>query len=233
MLNCVPALSPHVDKALQTFREAGVALSDAEVVWLATLRRDCDKPRDGDLPEVWGAALHYAGRTFYPMHRLAETWFLRAFKLTSGTELLPAAAFIFAHERSATGDTSLREYSTTAQVSEVLSEYLDNLPIHSAQIAPLCDALSDLDGNPYSVPEIKDGDASSSSTDTFISTMCKAFPGTLPDYWLTGLPSAKARAILEAASDEGTDFATSFDRTEAIKNWLRAIKLIWKDRDNA
>ena len=55
--------------------------------------------------------------------------------------------------------------------------------------------------------------------------MCKAFPGVSPEYWLTGISANDARDMLLDVADE--NFATSTDRTEAIKNFLKAIKWIW------
>jgi hypothetical protein len=211
--------------------DGSVPLSHEEVVWLAELRRPCDNPSDGSVPWVMGAPLEYGGIRWYPNHRLADGWFLRAYALMDGDPQARLVAYLYAHAHSAPGDVSLRELTTVESMERVLSEWFDALPIQDAQLEPLCVKLRELDGETKQVPDhaSKYGDADVVPDDpcaSFASAMCHAFPGTTPEYWLTEISTADAKRILTGASTGG--FAESDDRRESIANYLKAVKWIWK-----
>ncbi len=80
----VPELAPKLAEVLMIFRESDVCPTDEEIVWLAELRRPCGHPSDGSVPWVMGAPLSFSGVKWYPMHRLAESWFVRSMAILAG-----------------------------------------------------------------------------------------------------------------------------------------------------
>ena len=233
----VPALAPHLAKALAALREGGVNPTDAEIVWLGRLRHKCDNPDDGSIPWVMGAPIEYGGVAFYPVHRLAESWFLRAFKLFDGDDEMQIAAFLFAHAHSGIGDTTVRKYVTAGAIRDTLVEWWDELPIHGEQVPVLCEALRKLDGEGESVPDADEKTecahiACTSSVPTSIAALCKAFPGVSPEYWLTDISSADSMEMLVSVGSGGS-WAESYERRTAVANWLKAVKWVWRNHQNA
>ena len=237
MASPVPELAPRLAEALIAFRESGVCSTDAEIVWLAELRWPCDHPRDGSVPWVMGSPLSFSGVNWYPMHRLAESWFVRAMAILAGDEHLQTAAYLYAHAASAPGDRSLQGLMTESAIRAFLSDWLDSQPIHSDadQMAALCDSFRELDGEDGSVP---DPDAKPTAPEPiqddlpqFVATICQAFPGVLPSFWLTELPAHEIRAMLAKVNEGSDNFATSPSRTTAIGNWLKAVKWVWKNHE--
>ena len=111
------------------------------------------------------------------------------------------------------------------------------LPGNTADIKtliPLVDRLRALDGDTDILPDpdrkADDATPEQNPAATFAAMMCKAFPGVSPEYWLTEINAGDARAMLAGVGDEG--FATSDARTEAIGNYLKAIKWIWRARSD-
>lgn len=224
-----PSLSPKLLAALDAFRAGGVSPTDEEIVWLAMLRNKCDKVSDGSIPWVMGAPVSYGGVDWYSLHRLAESWWLRSFKLLAGNQRDQVLVYIFAHAHSKPGDTTLRGLMGSQQISEAVNAWADDLAIHDDQLDELCDRLGVLDGNSENIPDpAAKPEESSDCVDapqTFAGIMCKAFPGVSPEYWLTGIAANDARIMLCDASSE--NFAESAQRTEAIQNFLKAVKWVW------
>ena len=227
-----PSLSPKLLSALDAFRAGGVTPTDAEIVWLASLRRKCDKPTDGSVPWVVGAPLSFCGIDWYSLHKLAEGWWLRAFALMDGNPDDQVAVFMFSHAHSKPGDVTLRGIMSAESIRVAVREWSNALPIHEDQLDNLCDRLRELDGDFEHVTDPADKDKPKEDSPSlvdesgrFAAIMCKAFPGVSPDYWLTGIAASDARDMLSDVS--GDDFATSMERTEAIKNFLKAVKWIW------
>lgn len=232
MASAVPELAPKLRETLEAFKAAGVTLSAAEIVWLADLRRPCDSPADGSVPWVMGAPLAYAGVRWYPLHRLAESWWLRANDLMDGSQTDQIAAYLYAHAHSAVGDTSLRDCMSEEAIRDRVRNWFDMLGIHGGQIDALCDRLRVLDGEENSVPDpdengVSEATSGGNSSAAFLAVMCKAFPGIAPEYWMTGCSAAEARAMLDGVSDDDSGFAKSERRTNAIRNYLKAVKTLW------
>jgi hypothetical protein len=232
----VPSLAPRLAVALKALRDGGVEPTDAEIVWLGKLRHKADNPCDGSVPWVMGAPVEYGGMRWYPMHRLAESWFLRAFKLLDGNDVLQIAAFLFAHAYSGAGDKTVREYMTDEAIREKLDEWRNDLPVHDDQVAALCDTLRDLDGQQDSVPDVRDDsedgeEVEAVNTAHSIASFCKAFPGVSPEFWLTDISSADSMQMLSAVGSDG-GWAESPIRREAVANWLRAVKWVWRNHQD-
>lgn len=224
-----PILHPRLSATLEAFRVAGVDPSDAEIAWLVTLRRPCDNPADGSVPWVMGAPLNYGGVDWFPMHRLADSWFGRAFKLLDGNEHDQILVFLFAHARSAPGDATLRGIMGADLIAATVREWFNDLPIHDEQLDALVDRLQVLNGDAVQIPDPdrkpeKETQAEDKSAQ-FAALMCKAFPACGPEYWLSGIGSHDAESMLDNVNAE--NFADSAKRTEAIANYLKAVKWIW------
>ena len=225
-----PGIHPKLTAALEAFRAAGVQPTDNEIIWLAQLRLKCDRPSDGSLPWIIGAPFKFAGVDFWPLHRLGESWFLRSFELLKGSLRDQVFVFLYAHAHSGKGDVSLRDLTDGDTIRQTLTTWSDALPIHDDELDQLCDRLRELDGDGDAVPDpgarkTEENDAPRDESAKFAAIMCKAFPGPTPDYWLTEIAASDARAMLAGVGSE--DFAESSERTEAIKNFLKAIKWVW------
>ena len=237
MDNPVPDLAPRLAKALAAFRESGVEPTDAELVWLASLRAKCDNPTDGSVPWVMGAPLEYGGIKWHPMHRLAESWFLRAFKLFDGDDILQISAFLFAHAHSGIGDKTVREYMSDESMRAKLNDWRDGLAIQDDQIPELCETLRGMDGQGEFVPDLTDGKVEDiepmapSSVPQNVAALCKAFPGVSPEFWLTDISSNDSMLMLATACNE-SGWAESPLRRAAVANWLKAIKWVWRNHTN-
>ena len=227
----VPDLSPKLAATLDAFRAEGITLSPAEVVWLATLRARCDGKGEGGVPWVMGSPLDYAGVQWWPLHRLAEAWWLRANTLLSEVAEDQIAVYLFAHAHSAPGDRSLRMLTNAAAIRKAARTWFRDLPLHDGQVVELCNRLRELDGDGDGVPDpdAKPVETAPGRDDThgFLAVMCKAFPGVPPEYWMSEIPAHDARKILFGASSDG-GWATSPERTEAQKNYLKAVKWLWR-----
>jgi len=232
MASAVPDLHPRLVETLDAFDADGITLSASEIVWLADLRKPCDRTTDGSIPWAMGSPLRYGGETFWPLHELADNWFRRAYKLLHSDGVLDIACYLFAHTRSAPGDVSLRMLTSVDEMREAVSEWYTQAAIHAGQLNVLCEAMHTLDGTDGG--DVEDPDAKPALVDAkpdngskFAAMMCKAFPGVSPEYWLSEISKTDALAMLDAVSESGP-FATSRERTEAISNYLRAVKTLWR-----
>ena len=236
MASPVPELAPRVAEVLDALSASGITPTAAEIVWLAKLREPCDRPTGGGIPPLSGAPLQYGGVTFWPMHRLAETWFLRAYKLLDGVNADQVAAFLYAHAHSAPGDASLRMVVTLDAIRTALREWMDGVAIHNEELPEICDELRRINRQRDTVPDVDqrptDDDDSIGDVPQFVAAMCKVFPGVSPDYWMTGIAGCDARDMMQSAVSGGCNFATSADRTEAQRNFLRAVKWVWRNHAN-
>jgi len=237
MSSPVPELAPRLAETLCAFREAGVEPTDSEIVWLAILRRPCDHPIDGSLPWLIGAPFNYAGIAWYPIHHLAELWFIRVKKLlneSDAPDVAHMAAFMFAHAHSVPGDVTVRTIGTLPEIVNTCTEWLNSLPIHAGQFLPLINRLRELDKNTATIPDGTEdrSDEVLASQHSGVAIMTKAFPGTTPEFWLTGVASSDAREYVSAVSDGGGKFATSTTRTSAQTDYLKAVKVVWENHAN-
>ena len=236
MTSPVPQLAPRLAEVLRIFRESDVQPTNEEIVWLADLRRACDIPHDGSVPWLMGAPLSFSGVKWWPLHRLAESWFVRSMKLLEGDESMQTAVYLYAHAVSGPGDRSLQGLTSEADIRTVLQDWYDSLPVHdnAEQLEALCDALRRLDGDADIVPDPDRETVREDPQDdlpAFVTTICQAFPGVPPSYWLTELPAHEVRAMIAKVSVGSDDWATSPKRTAAIENWLKAVKWVWKNHE--
>jgi hypothetical protein len=229
--NPVPPLSPYVAATLEALRADGIEPTDAEIAWLATLRVGCDTQDDSGVQWLLGAPVKYGGEVFWPMHMLAEAWFLAMhnwLQSRRSRDVDYAAVFLFAHAKSATGDKALREPLDREEWLSVARKWLDNAAIHDGQVGELCKALRALHGGGSTVPEPDESrrkDAGPVTPHAGIAILCKTFPGTTPDYWLTDCAAEDARAYAAAVNADAS-FATSRKRKAAIEDYLRAVRWI-------
>ena len=148
--------------------------------------------------------------------------------LLEGNDLLQVFAFLYAHAKSRVGDSFLRDLTNVERVRDVLCKWTDELPLHNAQLAALCDKLRELFSDADSVPDPSKKATTQHEGENlpqFIACMCKAFPGVSPEFWLTGISAQDARKMLNSASESGS-FAESEVRRSAIADYLRAVKWV-------
>ena len=227
-----PPISPKLSIALEAFRADGISPTDEEIIWLASLRHKCDRMTDGSVPWMIGAPLSFCGIDFYSLHRLAESWWLRCFHLLDGNPRDQVLVYIFAHVHSKPGDITLRGLMNVDIIRDVINDWANDQAMHDEQIDKLCERLSEMDGNAESIPDPDDAYDKSVDSDgyqdhsiSFVSIMCKAFPGISPEFWLSEITVKDARKMLADGCSE--NFADSEERTEAIRNFLKAVKWVW------
>jgi len=229
MQSPVPDIAPHLTATLAALRADGIEPSDAEVVWLARLRWVCDHPEDGSIPWVSGAPVQYGGVDFWPLHHLAEVWWMRAHKLLAGKETAQLAAYLFAHACSGVGDVSLRRITSSADIERAAVEWFDSLPIHEREIDPLMFRIMEIDGDRQTVPapckKANDDQDNGGDGTTFVAIMSKAFPGMSSEYWLTGVAASSARKMLIEQASKST-WANSPTFHSAVESYLNAVQWI-------
>ena len=228
-----PGIHPKLTAALDAFKAAGIRPTDEKIIWLGQLRQKCDRPSDGSMTWPMGAPLMAAGVAWYQMHRVAEIWFDRTFRAFHGVQRLQVLAFMFAHAHSRPGDLTVNDLMGAEDAKKAVTAWGDTLAIHDSHLAALCDRLTGLDGDKESIPDPDEKNdpepPQQESAATFAALMCKAFPGASPDFWLSGIGAGDALAMLAGVGSD--DFAESFERTEAIRNFLKAVKWIWENHN--
>jgi len=221
-----PDLPPKVREAIEALRADGIEPDAREVVWLCDLRRRCDSPSDGSVGWVMGAPVMVGDHTFWPLHRLAESWFIRAYRLAEEHDINTTALFLFAHVHSGLGDTSLRLLTSGDAIASEVSRWWDECGIHEEMMPLIVKRLTELDGDAMTVPSPnQQDDVDDGSKHTFIAMMQRLYPGVSPEYWMTEIPAADARDIAECITASG-EWAMSGKRTRAIMSFLNAIKWI-------
>lgn len=222
-----PGLHPKLRRTLEAFDADGIEITPDQFAWLVTLRNKCDDPSAGAPALVVGSPLSVSGVDFYPMHRLADLWWLRINAAFEGRQGAQIFAFLFAHVRSAPGDTTLRGLMAPHAAMEAVEMWASDVPIHDSELTRICDIVASLDGDDESIPdpsapEQEDDVVPQDSGARFAAIMCGAFPGCSPEFWLTGISSRDAIDMLDEGN--GESFATGSHRTTAIANYLKAVK---------
>jgi hypothetical protein len=223
MENPVPSLHPTLAAAIEALRSDGINPTDAEVVWLARLRWPCDHPAGGGLPDLAGAPVNVCGESFWPLHRLAERWFVRAGEMLGEDGNWRTDCYLFAHTRSAPGDRSLLLVNSEDEIRATVADWRLSLPLHDENIADLVRLLRHVDGYVDEAPRTDEKREPVGELDG-IAQLCRMFQGTTPDYWRAGISIAETEALLESANSES--WAVSDKRTEAIESFLRGVKWV-------
>jgi len=218
----VPPLSPYVARTLEALRADGIQPTDAEIAWLVLLRTDCDKPCvDGIGPQL-GASLTVLGETWWPLHERATSWMLRAGALCPE---LRTDCFLFAHIYSAPGDRRLDLWQGPEAIRAEVSAWRLALPLHEENTGELVRLLRVLDGDATAANVPREHTPATPYADLGgIGMLCRLFPGTTPEYWRSGISRAEIDGLL--ARQETGPWATAQRRSDAIGDYLRAVKLI-------
>lgn len=220
-MNPVPDLHPNLESTLAALRADGINPTDAEVVWLARLRWPCDHPRHG-VKELVGAPVEIGGDTFWPLHRLAEYWFVAAGEILGDEGTRKTDAYLFAHTRSAPGDRSLLLITGEDAIAQTVHDWRAGLALHDENVPDLVRLLRHIDG--YADEAAPRPATEEPGELDGIGTLCKMFPGTTPDYWRSGISIAETEALFESTSKQA--WAESSKRTAAIENYLLAVKQV-------
>ena len=228
----VPDLHPKLAETLAALRAAGVQPTDAEIVWLGRLREPCDNPESHAVRHVIGAPLIYCGISFWPLHWLAEDWWKLMYVYLERRPLLRQHAYIFAHLFSAPGDVRLRDWNGETAL-DLVRAWVRKSPIHKRQLPELFDSLMVLDEYKDEPDGLSDkpnaAEPKINSAHGSLAALCRAFPGTTPDYWYAGISKADAEEIEGGYAAEG-EWATSPTREAAIRRYMRAVQFITESR---
>jgi len=222
-------LNGYVAATLEALRADGIQPTDAEIAWLVELRWRCDRPdfREGVAPPRGFPLIveTLPDVPFWPLHADAESWFRMAGTIC---EDLRTEIYLYAHTRSAPGDTSLQLLQTPDAIRETVGAWRAGLPLHEgneASLVRLCRLIDgyvqpdvDAPGQPAKEPDHEDSEA------RCIRILCGTMPGTTPTYWRSGISVAEMDALMKAKSRE--PWAESRRRGAAIENYLNAVRWI-------
>jgi len=231
-VSCAPELAPKLAEAIAALEADGIALTPAEVAWLARLRWPCDNPEDGSIQWVAGAPVVCCGVTFWPLTMRATAFWARACQLFGADSETAMQAYLMAHVYSEPGDRTLMPLSTEDEIATACDYFEASLPIPEAQLGQLYRRLIELGGGSLDDPGCEESGEDVPSVDlpSFAAAMCRAFPGTTPDYWLDGISKQEAAAMESRAVGESGEWATGRRRTNAMRAFMRAVKAIRRDR---
>jgi hypothetical protein len=176
------------------------------------------------LPDLVGAPVNLCGETFWPLHRLAEWWFVRAGTMLGDEGMWRTDCYLFAHTRSEPGDRSLLLVNSEAEIRATVAEWRLTLALHDENVADLIRLLRHMDGYVDDAPPVDKKRNEPSNELDGIAQLCRTFQGTTPEYWRAGISIAETEALLAgAASDQ---WAESHCRTKAIETFLRGVKWV-------
>ena len=237
-----PVISPRLSNALAGLRAAGVTPTDADVVWLGKLAERVQCPSAGNVRWVAGAPINHCGITFWPWTLLGEEWFHRWYSEFTDTEM-KLAAYAFPHVKSEPGCRELLAITDYSTVTSALKGWMKSLPMPMSQLVEVCERLRELDGEDDDAiqdpdkkpPEADDGTDQYSAVRT-MAYLCKAFPGSTPDYWRTGIAKAIADEMMDAVSmaaerEPGQAPDPDSPRMRAIHNFRMAVKWILRNHE--
>ena len=226
-----PRLAPRVRRAIDALTADGITLSADEVAWLADLDRRATDPGAPASMAMPGCPVAIGGEQFWPWHARACSWYVRAYDLCPD---MADAALLYSHVRSAPGDRSLDLLQSEADIRAALGQWRAACAIHDENIPAACALVRALDGDCGSVipaPDERRDDRPPGTHLSWAADLCETFPGTSPDYWMSGISIAEVRAMLDARSSQ--TWATSQRRTEALIDCMRAVKWLRWSRDEA
>ena len=230
-----PALHQWVRDDVARLTRAGVPPTLAEVVWLADLCRAAHTPPGRESYQDPAAPLRFAGVEFWPLHMLAQGWFVRWFAAFEGQPEIQTGVYLFAHTRSRPGDASLRELGDMDAVADAVAGWMRDLPIPEADLPDLAERLrrmsasDDVPPVPKGGAEIDQADAAGATPEERAAMLCGVFQGTSPEYWLTGCSERQAvtmAAAKVAGENGGGCWANSPERTRRIASYMNAVKWV-------
>ena len=226
--NPCPSLAPHVAMTIEALAADGITPTPAEIAWLAKLREPCDNiSTGGDLPPIPGSPIEIAGETWWPLHARASSWYRRTYFLFGDEETeWRLWVYMYAHTRSAPGDSSLLLLTARNTIKDVVGQWRAELPLHEEHEIALHRFLRRLDGDVQAVPPV-DQPAIQPPPPTpwdGIAQLCRLFPGTTPEYWWAGISERDTDELLRAS--DRNDWATSRTRLQHIDNYLTAVRWI-------
>jgi hypothetical protein len=227
-----PQLSGKLSDSLDLIRSCGVEPTDAEIVWLAELRRRCDTPPGRESVSSCSSPVDVYGVRLWPLHLMAEAWFVDWFEAFEDDDLLRSGVYLFAHVHSKPGDRTLMEYGGYDAVKARVTEWLVSLPVPQRDLPKIMEACYALDaGNEIEVEnpdKAKQADPIPRSIEERAAELCKAFPGTTPSYWLADVSKVEIMRMAVVCSADGAtgEWAKSPLRIRRIASYLSAVKII-------
>lgn len=228
-----PQLPAKLADSLDLIRSCGVDPTDAEIVWLAELRRRCDNPPGRETVQSCSAPIEFCGVKFWPLHLMAEAWFSDWFRAFEDEDLIQCGVYLYAHAQSEPGNKTLRDVASFDQVRRVVLDWLASTPIHKPDFGAIMDACYRMDnGDELTVdnPDLPKAAEQSipQTVEEKAANLCRMFEGTTPSYWLTEVSRSEATRMAAAVSIEGgsTEWHKSPLRAKRIASYLAAVKII-------
>lgn len=212
-------------------RARGIEPTIDEMVWLARLAELAHTPPGRVTVEDVAAPVKFAGETFWPLHMLAQRWFVQWFEAFEGQDEMRAGVYLYAHTKSKPGDKSLRELSDMDEVARVVSEWLNNAAFRSDQLVDLQAALQRMADDEQDIPAPDEKSEQRGATqEDRISSLCSAFEGTTPEFWESEICERQAMMVVASriAQENGGAWANSPLRARRMANYMNAIKWIVK-----
>lgn len=228
-----PQLPAKLADSLDLIRSCGVDPTDAEIVWLAELRRRCDNPPGRETVQSCSAPIEFCGVKFWPLHNKGSSWFSDWFHAFEDEDLIQHGVYLYAHAQSEPGNHHLRDIGSFDQVRRTVLDWLAELPIHKQDFGAIMDACYRMDNGDEITVENPDlpkaaEQCSPQTLEEKAANLCQMFPGTTPDYWMYDVSMAETTRMAAAVSIEGgsTEWHKSPLRAKRIASYLAAVKII-------
>ena len=235
-----PAITERLTDALAALRAAGAPPTDAQIVWLGKLAERVQHPDIGYVAWVAGAPIESGGAVFWPMTLLAEAWYFRWYPEFRDDELV-LALYAYAHIKSGPGNRELLRLTADRQtVREALRQWSDSCALPELQLVEVCERLQAVNAGESTIPN--PDKASEDKPEHYdhrehLALLCKAFPGSAPDYWLCGVSKTVTdgmlRAIESAERAPGAAPDPDDPRMRAIHNFRQAVKWVLHNHEAA
>jgi hypothetical protein len=232
-MDSAPPLPNKLTESLALLRSLGVTLTDADIVWLAELRRQADTPPGRANLSSAASPIEICGVKLWPMHLLAECWSSDWVHEFEGDPFLQGCIYLFACAKSGPMDTTLAGIATYDAVKKAVVEWISSTTIMRKDIPKVIDAcckLMETDfANTVDNPDKMQTVANApKTTEERAAALCKTFPGTTPDYWLVGVSTSCAlkMAIEVSKSGDSSEWAQSPLRIKRVASYLAAVKIL-------
>jgi hypothetical protein len=238
-MTAAPPLPTKLTESLALIRSLGVTLTDAEIVWLAELRRLADTPPGRANLSSSSSPVEICGVKLWPMHMIAECWSSDWVREFEGDPFLQNCIYLFAFAKSEPMDRTLVSIATYDAVKKAVVEWISSTTIMRKDVPQIIDAcckLMETDfaatvENPDKVQTVANAPKTAEER---AAALCKMFPGTTPDYWLFGVSTACAlkMAIEVSRSGESSEWAQSPVRIKRVASYLAAVKILARRAGN-
>ena len=231
-----PAIHPWAARDLAKLRESGIKPTDDDVVWLASLAALAHRAPGRDPYIDTTSPLLFCGGKYWPMTIRAQHWFVRWYGAFEGYPRVRVGVYLFAHAHSRPGDKTLHELGDMAAVEAAVADWMSGLSIREDQLPDLQAALAAMAPSDDTVDPPKETtgqpeeETIPTSLEERVASLCAAFEGTTPGYWMDEIGAVQAEELVAAkvAAENGGVWANSPLRTRRIASYKNAVKHVAK-----